>query len=162
MSQTLPVRILFVCMGNICRSPAADIVLRHMVDQAGLAGRIEIDSAGTIGYHSGNPPDPRISEELASRGYPVNGSARKVTRADLADFDLVLAMDEDNLADLTRLDRSATHRAKIRPFTSFCTEHRLRDVPDPYYGGRSGFSQVADIVEDGCRGLLEALRRQLD
>jgi len=157
-----PIRVIFVCMGNICRSPAADIVFHHMVEQAGLADRIDIESAGTIGYHTGRGPDPRMSDELASRGYPIDGSARQVTRADLDDFDLVLAMDDDNLDDLHHLDRKGTRTATIKPFTSYCSEHDDREVPDPYYGGRSGFEKVADIVEDGCRGLLEQLRKQLD
>ena len=157
-----PIRVLFVCMGNICRSPAADIVFHHMVDQAGLSDWIEIDSAGTISYHTGNPPDPRMSEELASRGYPVEGSARQVTRADLDDFDLVLAMDDDNLDELNRLDRKGSRHGKVLPFTTYCTQHPVREVPDPYYGGRRGFAQVADIVEDGCHELLEQLRKQLE
>ena len=161
-SSRKPFRILFVCMGNICRSPAADIVFHHMVDQAGLSDRIDIDSAGTIDYHTGRGPDPRMSDELASRGYPIDGSARQVTRADLDDFNLVLAMDDDNLADLHYLDRKGTRTATVKPFTSYCTEHDLGEVPDPYYGGRGGFATVADIIEDGCHGLLEQLRKQLD
>ena len=160
-SPAKPIRVLFVCMGNICRSPAADIVFRHMVDQAGLADRIEIDSAGTIDYHTGKGPDPRMSEELASRGYPIEGGARQVTRSDLDHFDLVLAMDDDNLAELKRLDRKGTRHAKVLPFTTYCTEHPVREVPDPYYGGRRGFAHVADIVEDGCHELLQQLRKQL-
>ena len=160
-SRRKPIRVLFVCMGNICRSPAADIVFRHMVARGRPADRIEIDSAGTIGYHAGNPPDPRMSAELASRGYPVNGSARQVTRADLDDFDFVLAMDDDNVDDLTASTARAPAAEKSCP-SSPTAPNTVRDVPDPYYGGRSGFARVADIVEDGCRGLLDELRKQLD
>ena len=156
-----PFRVLFICMGNICRSPAADIIFHHMVEDAGLDGRIMIDSAGTIGYHTGNPPDPRMAEELESRGYRITGRARQVRRADLDDFDLLLPMDEDNLAEIEHLDRGGIRQDKIRLFTSFCTEHTVREVPDPYYGGRKGFAEVADILEDGCRALLEELRGKL-
>lgn len=161
-SSRKPFRVLFVCMGNICRSPAADIVFHHMVGQAGLSGHIEIDSAGTINHHTGKGPDPRMSDELSSRGYPIEGSARQVTKADLEHFDLILAMDDENLDDLLLLNGNGNNREKIQPFTSFCTEHETDHVPDPYYGGRGGFARVADIVEDGCRGLLDHLRKQLD
>lgn len=154
-----PIRILFVCMGNICRSPAAEIIFRRMVDEAGLAGGVEIDSAGTIGYHVGNPPDARMAATLSARGYAIQGSARKVTAADLADFDLVLPMDEDNEESLRHLSGNCEHGGRIRPFVSFCTEHPVPHVSDPYYGGSRGFEEVGDIIEDGCRGLLAHLGR---
>jgi protein-tyrosine phosphatase len=153
--------VLFVCMGNICRSPAAEIVFRHLVGQAGLEADITIDSAGTTGYHVGNPPDHRMAATLRARGYAIHGSARQVRRADFNDFDLVLAMDHENEADLRRLCGNAETRAEIRAFSSFCSVNRLSNVPDPYYGGSQGFENVADIVEDGCRGLLEHLRSRL-
>ena len=156
-----PVRILFVCMGNICRSPAAEIVFRRMVDDAGLAGTIEIDSAGTIGYHVGNSPDARVADTLRARGYAIHGRARKVTATDLEDFDLVLPMDEDNEESLRQLCGDGESGEKIRPFVSFCTERLVPHVPDPYYGGSRGFEEVTDIVEDGCRGLLAHLRKRL-
>ena len=154
-------RVLFVCMGNICRSPAAEIVFRQMVGQAGLEGVIEIDSAGTIGYHAGNPPDHRMSATLRGRGYAIHGRARQVRVKDFMDFDLVLAMDHDNEADLRRLLGKGDSRAEIRAFSSFCSANPLGYVPDPYYGGAKGFEQVADIVEDGCRGLLEHVSARL-
>lgn len=153
-------RVLFVCMGNICRSPAAEIVFRHMIAAAGLEHRIDIDSAGTIGYHAGNPPDRRMSATLKARGYTAHGRARQVRVADFDEFDLILPMDGENEADLRRMARDV-RRAKIRPFSSFCADNPLGHVPDPYYGGAQGFEQVADIVEDGCRGLLEHLRGRL-
>ncbi|HSP42362.1 MAG TPA: low molecular weight protein-tyrosine-phosphatase [Luteolibacter sp.] len=156
--QTL--RVLFVCMGNICRSPAAEVVFRSMITEAGLEHRIEIDSAGTIGYHSGNPPDRRMSATLKARGYHPHGSARQVRLADFDEFDLILPMDDENEADLRSMARDA-RRAEIRPFSSFCSDNPLGHVPDPYYGGGKGFEHVADIVEDGCRGLLEHLRGRL-
>ena len=154
-------RVLFVCMGNICRSPAAEIVFRHMVGQAGLDGRIDIDSAGTIGYHAGNPPDRRMSATLRARGYQPHGQARQVRVVDFDEFDLILAMDEDNERDLRRMVRGETKRAELRAFSSFCADNPLGHVPDPYYGGQQGFERVADIVEDGCSGLLDHLRGML-
>lgn len=147
-------------MGNICRSPAAEIVFRQQVTQAGLAGAIEIDSAGTIGYHAGKGPDPRMAATLAARGYPISGRARQIQRADLDRFDLVLVADEENLADVHALQPQGGHRATIQLLTDFCRTHRASRVPDPYYGGQQGFEQVADLVEDACRGLLSDLQER--
>ncbi len=159
-SRPRTLRVLFVCMGNICRSPAAEVVFRHMITAAGLDHRIEIDSAGTIGYHAGNPPDRRMSATLKARGYQPHGRARQVRVADFGEFDLILPMDGENEAELRRMMRDA-HHAEIRPFSAFCADNPLGHVPDPYYGGAQGFEQVADIVEDGCQGLLEHLRERL-
>lgn len=156
-----PFRVLFVCMGNICRSPAAEIVFRHQVKFAGLNDAIDIDSAGTIGYHAGKGPDSRMSDTLRRRGYTIAGRSRQVTAEDLRDFDLVLAADQENLADLRRLDRSGTHREKIRLLVDYCVEKDASHVPDPYYGGQRGFEEVADLVEDACHGLLNSLKRQI-
>lgn len=158
---TKPFRVLFVCMGNICRSPAAGIIFRRMAADAGMAGLVESDSAGTIGNHAGSPPDYRMAKTLKTRGYVVDGTARRVTAADLESFDLVLAMDDDNYADLLTLSKSGVHRAEIRKFVEFCTRHTERAVPDPYYGGPEGFERVADILEDGCAGLLAYLCKAL-
>jgi protein-tyrosine phosphatase len=156
-----PIRVLFVCMGNICRSPAAEIVFRHQVHHAGLNEAIHIDSAGTIGYHAGKGPDPRMSDTLRRRGYTIAGRSRQVTPEDLREFDLVLAADEENLADLRRLDRAGAHREKIRLLVEYCIEKEASHVPDPYYGGQRGFEEVADLVEDACQGLLDSLKRQI-
>ncbi len=156
-----PFRVLFVCMGNICRSPAAEIVFRQQVSEAGLNDSIHIDSAGTIGYHSGKGPDPRMADTLRRRGYLIAGRARQVTAADLADFDLILAADPENLADLRRLDREGLHRGKIRLLVDYCVDKEADHVPDPYYGGQQGFEEVADLVEDACSGLLEEIRGKL-
>ncbi len=156
-----PIRVLFVCMGNICRSPAAEIVFRHQVHHAGLAEAIHIDSAGTIGYHAGKGPDPRMADTLRRRGYVIAGRSRQVTPEDLREFDLVLAADEENLADLCRLDRAGAHREKIRLLVEYCIEKDASHVPDPYYGGQRGFEEVADLVEDACQGLLDTLKRQI-
>ncbi|MCW1923318.1 low molecular weight phosphotyrosine protein phosphatase [Luteolibacter arcticus] len=156
-----PFRVLFVCMGNICRSPAAEIVFRQQVDAAGLNEAIHIDSAGTIGYHAGKGPDPRMADTLRRRGYVIAGRSRQVTTDDLRDFDLLLVADEENLADLHRLDRSGAHREKIRLLVDYCIEKEASHVPDPYYGGQHGFEEVADLVEDACQGLLDSLKRQI-
>lgn len=160
-SDRKPFRVLFVCMGNICRSPAAEIVFRKQVDEAGLNEAIEIDSAGTIGYHAGKGPDPRMADTLRRRGYPIAGRSRQVTTRDLAEFDLILAADSENLADLRRIDREGLHRDKIRLLTDYCVEKEATHVPDPYYGGQQGFEDVADLVEDASAGLLEEIRRKL-
>jgi protein-tyrosine phosphatase len=146
------VRVLFVCMGNICRSPTAEGVMRHLLAERGLEDEIEVQSAGTGGWHAGSPPDARSTRAAAARGITLEGAARQVTRADFEDFDLLVAMDRDNLADL---------RAIAPPGT----EHKLRlllgegrDVPDPYYGGPHGFENVLDLVETACEQLLDELR----
>ncbi|MGB6221773.1 low molecular weight protein-tyrosine-phosphatase [Haloferula sp.] len=154
-----PYRVLFVCMGNICRSPAAEIVFRKLVLDEGLDERIEIDSAGTIGYHAGNPPDSRMSATLESRGYEITGNSRKLIHRDLDDFDLILVADDDNLHDVHRLDAENKHRHKIKLITHFCVEKSASHVPDPYYGGPGGFEEVADLVVDASNGLLDFLRK---
>lgn len=150
-------RILFVCMGNICRSPAAEIVLRKMVGDAGLDDTFEIDSAGTIGFHKGKPPDSRMSAHLGKNGYPVEGRSRQLTARDIREFDLILTMDEENLADALALDPSGEFHHKVKPFVDFLTEHDAPRIPDPYYGGDEGFAHVIELLEDGCANLLKRL-----
>lgn len=149
--------ILFVCMGNICRSPAGENVMRKLLEEAGLDSDINCDSAGTIGYHRGNPPDPRMSAAGRKRGLPMTGSARQVKRSDLDTFDLVLAMDDDNYDDLIRLSTSE-NKAKVKRFCDFCINHSDTEVPDPYYGGAQGFEHVLDLLEDGCAQILESIK----
>ena len=152
-----PRRILFVCLGNICRSPAAAIIFQHLACTAGRAAEFEIDSAGIIGHHAGSPPDARMTAALEQRGYRVSGAARKIRIADLAESDLIVAMDETNLLDVRGLDPSGRHDHKIHPFVSFCSRHSVPRVPDPYYGGQRGFDHVIDLLEDGCEGILKAM-----
>lgn len=156
--MSTPVRVLFVCLGNICRSPAAEIVFRKMVAEAGLEDAYEIDSAGTAGYHEGAPPDHRMAATLEHHGYAIAGKARKITRADLDSFDHIVTMDEENYRDVCALDSSSGTHPKVKPFVSFCTEHDDRRVPDPYYGGQKGFDHVVSLLEDGCRNLLARTR----
>jgi protein-tyrosine phosphatase len=146
-----------VCMGNICRSPAAEIVFLNMVEKAGMSGVIEVDSAGTIGFHAGSPPDSRMAAELAKRGYSVFGKSRRVRKEDLDDFDLILAMDEENLADLRQLDVGGGHSGKILPFVRYLKRMKAERIPDPYYGDLGGFQHVVDLLEDGCVGLMEEI-----
>lgn len=156
-----PFRLLFVCLGNICRSPAADGVMRDVVEKAGLSARIEIDSAGTEGWHSGKLPDQRMRQAASTRGITLDHRARQFKAVDLERFDLILAMDRDNERNIRALDRENRHAAKIRLFCDFCTDHSEREVPDPYYGGPEGFEQVLDLIEDGCEGLLREVKSRL-
>ncbi len=156
-SDRKPFRVLFVCMGNICRSPAAEIVFRKQVADAGRTADFTIDSAGTLGYHAGKGPDSRMAATLSARGYTISGKARQIRERDLEDFDLILVMDQDNLSNVRALDRQQQHRDKIRLFTDYCTEHDAHEVPDPYYGGQAGFENVADLVEDAAAGLLASV-----
>ena len=161
MEQAERYHILFVCMGNICRSPSGENVMRAVADEAGLAEGFQLDSAGTISLHTGDPPDARMRRALNRRGYETRGLARQVKPEDFDRFDLVLAMDEENLADLRQVKsmRPDAH-GHLQLFCDFCSEHEEREVPDPYYGGEEGFEQVIDLLEDGCRGLLEQWRQQ--
>ncbi|MDJ0948775.1 MAG: low molecular weight protein-tyrosine-phosphatase [Alphaproteobacteria bacterium] len=156
--MTVSVRVLFVCTGNICRSPTAEGLFRAHVEQAGLAHRIEADSAGTHGYHVGEPPDARSRQAALARGVDIGGQrARRIDPSDFYDFDLILAMDRGHLRQLEGIaPRDAT--ARLHLFLDFAPERGPRDVPDPYYSGAGAFEQVLDLVEDGVLGLISHLR----
>ncbi len=148
-------KVLFVCMGNICRSPTAEGVFRHILQQHGLTEGYEVDSAGTHAYHVGESPDHRAAQAAARRGISLAGQrARKVRAEDFEHFDLILAMDDSNLRDLQRICPSQ-HRHKLKKMLDFGTTGG--DVPDPYYGGEDGFEHVLDLLEDACNGLLDTL-----
>ena len=154
-------RILFVCMGNICRSPTAEGVMRSLLAEAGLAGAVELESAGTGGWHAGEAPDARATEAAARRGVTLEGAARQVRAVDFRDFDLLLAMDRRNLRELQAMapDEAARGRVRLlREFDPASAGAPDLDVPDPYYGGERGFETVLDQVESACRGLLRELR----
>lgn len=152
-------RILFVCMGNICRSPTAEGVFRARVAARGVEQHFEIDSAGTHAYHVGDPPDPRSIEAASRRGIDLTAiRARKVTAEDFERFDLVLAMDADNHERLLGIARD-THAGKVRLFLEYGASGR-REVPDPYYGGANGFEDVLDLIEEAADGLLDELLAQ--
>ncbi|MDB4547198.1 low molecular weight phosphotyrosine protein phosphatase [Akkermansiaceae bacterium] len=151
--------VLFVCMGNICRSPAGENIFRHTVKEAGLSSSIEIDSAGTIGFHSGKSPDTRMSRTIRKRGYEVSGYARQFSLNDFDAFDLILTMDDENYANIIALAKTDEEKSLVHRFTDFCTEHDHTEIPDPYYGGGEGFELVADLIEDGSLGLLQHLQK---
>ena len=155
------IQILLVCMGNICRSPTAEGVLRQRLIDAGMAHRVIVDSAGTHGYHVGEPPDRRAREAAAARGYDLSRLiGRQVSVQDFHDFDLILAMDWANLTHLERMC-PPQHQRKLRLFLSYSRRYPNHEVPDPYYGGRDGFEQVLDMVEDAADGLIDRLRQEL-
>lgn len=157
MSQ---VSVLFVCLGNICRSPTAEGVFRGQVERAGLAENIRIDSAGTGAWHVGNPPDHRATAHAGKRGYDLASlRARQVIAADFNQFDYILAMDGENLAELKKL-RLDHYRGHLGLFLEFGTNNLYREVPDPYYGGDAGFELVLDLVESAAQGLLAAIRNR--
>ncbi|HET8747419.1 MAG TPA: low molecular weight protein-tyrosine-phosphatase [Ramlibacter sp.] len=154
--------VLFVCMGNICRSPTAEGVFRHLVRQAGLQDRIRIDSAGTHDYHVGAPPDERSCHHASLRGYDLADlRARQVKALDFERFDLICAMDWENL-ELLEDACPPRHRAKLKRLMEFAPQGLGEVVPDPYYGGEHGFEQVLDHVEAACAGLLQHVQRKLD
>lgn len=152
-------KVLFVCLGNICRSPLAEGVFRHLVEQAGLADRIEIDSAGTSSYHIGDPPDQRATTVARGRGIALTGASRQLIKRDLEWFDYVIVMDADNYEAAQHLaggKRSSVHVHLLREFDAEAAGDL--DVPDPYYGGARGFEKVHDIVDRSCRALLAHIR----
>jgi protein-tyrosine phosphatase len=161
MNEQKRVKVLFVCMGNICRSPTAHGVFRHLVQESGLVARIEIDSAGTHGYHMDEPPDQRAMETALARGVDIRDlRARRAEPEDFLRYDLILAMDQDNYHSLSRICPPGMER-KIHLLLDFAPELKRREVPDPYYGGQRGFDQVFDMVEAAARGLLDHISRRL-
>ena len=154
------VKVLFVCMGNICRSPTAEAVFRARVEEAGLTQQIIVDSVGTHDYHIGDPPDLRTQRAASQRGYDMSGlRGRQVEVADFTRFDYVLAMDNANMSILQRLCPQ-TKSDRLGLFLGYASRHREREVPDPYYGGEDGFERVLDMVEDAAAGLLNHIRMQ--
>jgi len=156
------IRVLFVCTGNICRSPTAEGVFQSLVAAERLSDKIEADSAGIENYHVGDPPDTRSTQAAFQRGYSLEGlRARRVLPNDFKTFDLILAMDSGHAHTLKRLS-PLQYQDKIKLFLDFAPNFTELDVPDPYYGDASGFQTVLDMVEDGARGLLDHLRRHFD
>lgn len=151
------IRVLFVCMGNICRSPTAEGVVRTLAERAGISSRLEVDSAGTHGYQEGEPPDRRARKVAASRGYDLSGlRARRVKDRDFTHFDRILAMDRQNLASLRR-SCPEEHLSKLGLFLAYAHGLAVDELPDPYYGNDEGFEKVLDMCEQAARGLIEAV-----
>lgn len=153
-------KILFLCMGNICRSPAAHCVFQQLINNAGLTDQYLVDSAGTIQYHEGSPPDGRMQDAMRKRKIPIIGTSRPLKYEDLAIFDLILAMDQSNLEDAKSLDPEKKWHHKLQLFTNYCRDPKLKEVPDPYYGYDDGFELVLDIIEEGCEALYQKLNGQ--
>lgn len=151
-------KILFVCLGNICRSPAAEEIMRRLVADAGLDKEIVLDSAGLIDYHEGEPADGRMRAHAARRGYQITHLSRPVRYDDFFDFDLIVGMDDRNISRLKALAPGLEEERKVVRMTDYCRLKVADHVPDPYYGGASGFENVLDILEDACAGLLDTLR----
>jgi len=164
----MPYKLLFVCLGNICRSPAAENIMNYLIKQASMSDgdasnsvlSIVCDSAGTAGYHIGSSPDRRMMAALGARQIPITGKARQFQKSDLENFDLILAMDRQNYQDILALDQANRYKNKVRLMCEFCQHHDQQEVPDPYYGGTEGFNQVIDLLLDACDGLLEHLVKQ--
>jgi len=149
-------RILFVCMGNICRSPAAEGIAKKFLEKKGLNGTIEIDSAGTLDYHEGELPDPRMIKHASKRGYKLDSRARQFNpNNDFNHFDYIVTMDDDNYSEITTLDKKNKYKDKVYRMVSFGNKLKVNEVPDPYYSGSDGFEYVLDILEDSVDGLLK-------
>lgn len=153
-------RILFVCLGNICRSPMAEAVMKKQIEKRGLSAGFEIDSAGILGIHQGEKADSRMRQHGVRRGYEVTSVSRPVKIDDFDQFDLIIGMDDTNIDDLTDRALTAEHKAKIHKMTDYSKTYNYTYVPDPYYGGSAGFELVIDLLEDACAGLLESLDKE--
>ena len=150
-------KVLFVCLGNICRSPAAHGIFEHIVRENGMQDRIEVDSAGTYGGHRGELPDRRMRNAALYRGYALTHRSRQVSSLDFLDFDLVIAMDDNNYEDLMHLAPSVEASRKIQRMADYFTTHKISYVPDPYYMGVEGFTHVLDLLEEGCQNLYDRI-----
>ncbi|AFY70440.1 protein tyrosine phosphatase [Thalassoporum mexicanum PCC 7367] len=157
----MPQKLLFVCLGNICRSPSAENIMNELVAQAGLEKQIICDSAGTGAYHVGEPPDRRMSYAASQRGLQLKGRARQFVVDDFESFDRIFAMDRSNYQNILRLDPQGKYKDKVELICSYCSEHNDSEVPDPYYGGDAGFDYVLDLLYDACGNLLSELEEQV-
>ena len=161
MSDNTTYKVLFVCLGNICRSPAAEGIFKKIVRKQGLNNKIEVDSAGTAGYHVGELPDSRMRQHGTRRGYKFDSLSRKFTSSDFDRFDIILAMDDSNYNNILRLAPDLDSEAKVHRMMDFSKKYENDHVPDPYYSGAEGFELVLDLLEDSCDGLLEKVKKDL-
>ncbi len=152
------INVLFVCLGNICRSPSGEGVFRALVKEDGLEQDFFIDSAGTSAYHAGDGADNRMKRHASRRNIQLTSLSRQLVRKDFEKFDIILAMDGNNYEEILSLDRKSEYRNKISMMTDYSTLYKNWDVPDPYYGGEAGFEEVLNILEESCRGLLAAIK----
>lgn len=153
--------ILFVCLGNICRSPAAEGIMKEFVDKEHLSAKIKVDSAGTSGYHDGELPDPRMRQHGAKRGYNFNSLSRRFDAEDFDNFDLIITMDDNNYHSVLSKVVDIDSEKKVKRMTDFSQKYKYDHVPDPYYSGAEGFELVLDLLEDACSGLLTEVKKQL-
>jgi len=153
-------RVLFVCLGNICRSPAGEGVFAHLVEKRGLSAQIQVDSAGTMGYHTGSPADSRMRQAATRRGYDLTSRARCFDPADFDRFDFIIAMDNQNLRDIRAQDPEGLHSENIYLLCDLIPGRRGEDVPDPYYGGSDGFETVLDLMEEAATHLIDEIARR--
>lgn len=160
MKDDKPIKVLFVCMGNICRSPSGEAVMNAYIKNEGLSDKIICDSAGTIAYHAGEPADSRMQQHANRRNYHLTSISRKINQPDFEEFDYIIAMDQDNLHDINKLATFTGHESKVSLMTDYCSNDNPGYVPDPYYGGAAGFEQVLDLLEDACGGLLNHIRTE--
>lgn len=155
--EVMTCKLLFVCLGNICRSPSAEAIMNSLIEQKGLTQQISCDSAGTGAYHVGSPPDRRMTAAAKVQGIDLGGKARQFNSTDFEQFDLILAMDQENYRNILLPDAAKAYRHKVFLMCDFCTRHPDREVPDPYYGGAEGFNYVIDLLKDACEGLLDKI-----
>lgn len=155
-------KILFVCLGNICRSACAEAVMKDIVAKRGLEDNFEIDSAGLISYHEGESADPRMRQHASRRGINITSIARKIKDADFHHFDMIIGMDNENIARLTSIAPTQDAVMKISKMTDYCQNYEAGTVPDPYYGGADGFELVLDLLDDACNGLLDKIYKRCD
>ena len=148
-------KILFICMGNICRSPCAEAVMKAIIKKNGIEKEYFCDSAGTIDFHRGQPADSRMREHANLRGYDLKSISRPFENDDFEKFDFIITMDEDNFQQISWRDQNVKFKTKIRRMTDFCSSDRVKEIPDPYYGGTQGFENVLDLLEDACEGLYK-------
>ena len=153
------VKILFVCLGNICRSPSAEAVMKGIVKDSGVSHQFYIDSAGTSGWHSGEKADARMRMHASKRNIDLTSLSRSVKSSDFDNFDYIIGMDDENVFNLEQMTTHPEHQMKITKMTDYCNGHDEQSVPDPYYGGDAGFELVLDILEDACKGLLTHIKK---